>query len=128
MIFFVIRISEAPQNPMESKLPPLGVSKDDFGNLVEAYPGEAASPIVHHRITTASSYTYHYYGTDEENDQVHLITTTANEVSWYENGLYYELAYPPTSSGAKQTDRDAQVLGLAMRMSSASAGIDKQHN
>ncbi|WP_312114930.1 hypothetical protein [Brevibacillus reuszeri] len=90
--FFVIRMTQTEENPLPPLAPSLE-SLDTFGNIAKVEQLREDVPMIHHIVQTNSSYTYSYYDYNEENRVSHLVTTVANEIDFYEDGILYHIGY-----------------------------------
>ncbi|WP_289138546.1 hypothetical protein [uncultured Brevibacillus sp.] len=90
--FFVIRMTQTEENPLPPLAPSLE-SLDTFGNIAKVEQLREDVPMIHHIIQTNSSYTYSYYDYNEENRVAHLVTTAANEIDFYDDGILYQIGY-----------------------------------
>lgn len=112
--FFIVRMTETEENPLEGVKPsPSGL--DSFGNVMRVEPLSDDVTLYHHIITTNSSYVYNFYKYDDKNETVNLVVTTAHEMEFYDQGIWYHLAYHTGSNQLDPALHD-QMVALAKEM------------
>ncbi|USG64819.1 hypothetical protein NDK47_22260 [Brevibacillus ruminantium] len=90
--FFIIRMTEVGENPF-ALMKEIQPGLDTFGNKIEVEPLREDVPMYHHIIQTNSSPVYTYYVWNEKEKQVNLLATRANEIDFYHDGVWYQIAY-----------------------------------
>ncbi|UIO43327.1 hypothetical protein LOY85_03975 [Brevibacillus brevis] len=109
--FFILRMTETDENPL-AHVKPSASGLDSFGNVMRVEPLTDEITFYHHIITTNSSYVYNFYKYDDKNHAVNLIVTNAHEMEFYDQGIFYHLAYHTGSNQLDPTLHD-QMVALA---------------
>lgn len=115
--FFIVRMTETKENPLAGLKPP-ATQLDSFGNIVRVEPLSNDSLLYHRILTTNSTYVYKYYTYDDKNQAVQLTVTTAHEIEFYDQGIWYHLAYQ-TGSNHLDTPLHDQMVALAKELIAA---------
>lgn len=90
--FFVIQMTETNENPLP-QLSEAAEELDTFGNIARVEPLRDDLFLIHHILQTNSSYVYSHYDYNEKERAVHLYTTSANEIDFYDRGVFYQIGY-----------------------------------
>lgn len=109
--FFIVRMTETDENPL-AHVKPSASGLDSFGNVMRVESLTDDITFYHHIITTNSSYVYNFYKYDDKNQAVNLIVTNAHEMEFYDQGIFYHLAYHTGSTQLDPTLHD-QMVALA---------------
>lgn len=109
--FFIVRMTETDENPL-AHVKPSASGLDSFGNVMRVESLTDDITFYHHIITTNSSYVYNFYKYDDKNQAVNLIVTNAHEMEFYDQGIFYHLAYHTGSTQLDLTLHD-QMVALA---------------
>ncbi|MGG1658257.1 hypothetical protein [Brevibacillus sp. NRS-1366] len=117
--FFVIRMTETDENPL-SQLPDSANGLDTFGNIARMQPLRDDVSLIHHIIQTNSAYVYSYYDYNEKDRAVHLVTTNANEINFYDRGIFYQIAYHVKGNEPNEAVQ-TQMVALAKELAEHSA-------
>lgn len=90
--FFIIRMTDiGDELPAGFEARESGL--DMFGNKIDVEHTENGVRLHHHIHQTNSGYVYTYYSWDAKENYLATVVTTANEINFCHNGIWYQIGY-----------------------------------
>lgn len=119
-LFYKINMMEVKEDPFQSLTPYKDGDQDDLLNRVDVSTDEEGTTFYHFIQTTDSSYAYSSYVENEMGD-VGVMTTAADEIMFYKDGIMVEIGYltPSRYNGTERVPNEtviAEMLATAQKL------------